>query len=123
MPTPTKPNLKENTNGWAEYRRLVLAEIERLNITTSKLETQQSTDKISWHQQISEAQRQMVDKLHATESRMDDEYEEKHDEISEKVDKLINDMTSIKATAAALGAVAGLVVTIIGILISVYLKK
>lgn len=150
--TPAKPAANGDQNGWVEYRRLVLAELERLSAAVAKAETSGGHIQIVMTQALSDAKQTIMDKLRDTLAKSDDEtakmvkdmvadFDRKttalevrfaHDlkEIKEtqskdekKLDDTHTELTALKAKAMILGAMSGFIVAVIGLVMSIFIKK
>ena len=153
MSTPTgKPAINSDQNGWVEYRRLVLAELERLSAAVAKGEANGSHVQMAMAQALSDAKQVILDKLRDSINKNDDEtakivkdliadFDRKtavlearfaHDlkEVKEslgrdekKLDETHTELTALKAKAMMLGALSGFLVALIGLVASIFIKK
>lgn len=138
----------DGQNGWAEYRRLVLAELERLSNANAANQLLGTTTQLVMSQAINDAKQTILDKLRDTMRVADEEFEtklkaletrlhkenadikktitkqekdlEKAEKKQEKTDK---ELTSLKAKAVMFGALAGFIVAVCGVLASIFIKK
>lgn len=138
----------DGQNGWTEYRRLVLAELERLSNANAANQLLGTTTQLVMTQAINDAKQTILDKLRDTMRASEEEFDkklkdletrlhrehidlkksvtkqekdlEKTDKKQEKTDK---ELTSLKAKAMMLGALAGFIVAVCGVLASIFIKK
>jgi septal ring factor EnvC (AmiA/AmiB activator) len=82
----TVPN-GDGQNGWAEYRRLVLAELERLGTQVAVTQTQGQNTQMAMAQALNDAKAHILDKLRDTVRTMDDDFEKKIRDIEEEAAK------------------------------------
>lgn len=142
---PSKGANGDGPNGWAEYRRLVLAEIERVSQAAAKAESQGTAIQLALTQAISDARTHLLDKIRETASKIDEDHEKKLEavekdierqlkdietrhqveikSIKDEMDKQGKDVSALKAKAALLGAIAGFVVALVGVIASIFIKK
>ncbi len=129
----TTPN-GDGPNGWAEYRRLVLSELERISNAVAKCDSQSNAFHLTLSKAISDARDNLLDKLHKscleqdTErdrllKEMETQYDQKFTALEVKTDKHTVDLTSLKTKSAVLGALAGFLVALGGFLATVFMKK
>ncbi len=143
----TGPN-GEGQNGWTEYHRLVLAELERLSNQVSATQAHGQNTQLAMTQSLNDAKSHILDKLRDTVRSMDDDYDKKIKEVElrhekqivelkktivkhekelekteKKLEKTDKDLTSLKAKAVMLGAIAGFVVATVGVIASIFIKK
>lgn len=150
--TPKPAPNGDSQNGWAEYRRLVLAELERLSAAVAKTEGNHSHLQMAMTQALSDAKQAILDKLRDAVAKTEDENDRKikdlvtdfdrktkdiearfaadlkeikdnHEKTDKKVDLTHTDLTSLKAKALTLGAIAGFLVSLVGLVLSLVLKK
>lgn len=142
----SKPGV--NGDGWTEYRRLVLAELERLSRDLDGIQSQVTATNLSTAQAINAVKDSILDKLataiktadceyqkaiHELEARQNTRFEEfkknlkkqekdieKTDEKTDKTDKTV---TGLKAQAVVLGALAGFLVALGSLIVSIIFKK
>lgn len=152
MSTPTTKTANGDQNGWVEYRRLVLAELERLSAAVAKTEANGSHLQMAMTQALSDAKQIILDKLRDSITKNDDEtakivkdlvadFDRKtavlearfaHDlkEVKEslsrdekKLDETHTELTALKAKAMMLGALSGFLVALISLVASIFIKK
>jgi hypothetical protein len=135
------PTPKNQSDSWAEYRRLVLAELERLDTAVNKL-TQVSLDhekdliedsnalKNDLLTKIQTHKDETVDKVRAMitdirsellkrQQREDSQLENCIGEIDKKLTKVQLEVQVLKGKAALLGFISGLVVAVVSIIAQV----
>lgn len=134
-----------SSDSWAEYRRLVLAELERLDTTVSKL-TQVSLDhekdliennnaiKTDLLQKIQGLKDETVEKVRKMITEIRSELVKKQErenkelegfiyEIEKRVQRVQTEIRVLKGKAALLGFIAGLVVAVVSIITQVIWKS
>ncbi len=130
-----------NGDGWTEYRRLVLAELERLSKDLVYAQGQITTNHLTTSQAINSVKDTILDKLntaireseighHKAIEDLEERYDKKIDELKEDLkkqgkdlDKTDKGVTSLKAQAVLLGGLAGFLVAVGGVIVSIIFKK
>jgi hypothetical protein len=74
--TPTKQSVGE-PESWAEYRRLVLAELERIGQEVARVDRNNATLQLTLHQAIADAKNNLTDKMRELLNRSEEEYDRK----------------------------------------------
>lgn len=145
---PPSTTLKGEQNSWIEYRRLVLAELDRVSQEASKAIQQGNAIQLALAQALSDTKSSLLDKLRETAAKLEDNHDKRLESSEKEMEKKIavvdakippiiaeakwlrdnidifgKDLSALKAKAAMLGALAGLLVTIVGIGINMYMKR
>ena len=130
-------NDSEDSNGWAEYRRLVLAEIERLDKDASTALAQIATTHLTVTQLVSEARSALHDKIVESVRQVDEEHGRKlerrlssikHDHqaevkrLSDTLDSHVKEISALKAKATLFGAMAGFLVALVSALAGIFIR-
>lgn len=130
---PTK-QYTEGPDGWVEYRRLILSELERISNSVAKCELQANNIHTHLIQAIADAKQSLMEKMREVYQKHEDErdkvvlqlkteFDKKVSELEQKTEKAFTEVTSLKAKATILGALAGFVVAVLGVIASIIWKK
>lgn len=133
MPTP-KVNDGDGPNGWAEYRRLVLAEIERVSHAAEKAATLVQNLQVTLTQAIADSKDDLLNRMsevatridHASSLKIQASEKKTEDEIKalrEEVTRQGNDLSALQAKATLFGAIAGFIVAVGSVLANMFIKK
>lgn len=87
----TGPN-GDGQNGWAEYRRLVLAELERLSSQVAAAQAAGTANQLTLSQAITDAKTTVLEKLRDTIKGVEDDYEKKIKSIENAVERKFKDL-------------------------------
>jgi DNA anti-recombination protein RmuC len=91
--TQNKSSLSgDGPNSWAEYRRLVLSELERVSAATTKCEIQVAANFLTLTQTINDVRQQLLEKIRETAERIDDEREKKTRELELDYNKKVREL-------------------------------
>lgn len=123
-------NNSDGPNGWAEYRRLVLAELERLSAAVSKMEGHGSSLQLALSQTISETRQHLLEKIHesavqvsAVHAKEVSNLVTEIDSLNDTIQKQQKDITGLKTKAAMIGAVAGFLMAAGSLIAGIIFKK
>jgi hypothetical protein len=152
-PTTSKTTVNnDGQNGWTEYRRLVLAELERLSNVLTAEQATSATLQLSLTQAINSAKQIILDKLHEDIKNADELYDKKLtsyelklyrrikevetryakqlsdlkkdlEKAEKKLEMTDKEVTSLRSKALVLGALAGFVVALGSLVVSIFIKK
>lgn len=135
-------NSQATADSWSEYRRLVLAELERLDNAVAKL-TQVSLDhekgmlegnntlRSDFINKVNSVKEELIEKIRKliedirseigghTSSELKN-LEDKIESIERKLSRTIADLRIIKGQAAVLGFISGLLVAVVAIIVQFY---
>jgi archaellum component FlaC len=92
---------KPDANGWEQWSKYVLKELERINETYSKLDS----------------------KIDEVRERMNILHNERFEKLDGKINVLQANLTMLHIKVAGIGAVSSLITTIVVLLLSGYLKR
>jgi DNA anti-recombination protein RmuC len=91
--TPANKALNDTgPNGWAEYRRLVLSEIERISTALAKCEGQTNAFHLALSQAISDSRQNLLDKLHELAQHLETDYDKKIEETEKDTNRRIEEV-------------------------------
>lgn len=131
-------NKDENTDNWSEYRRLVLNELERLDLAVTKLaeailvhEKNIMKNKEDLIYRMGDMKDAAIEKIRDMIKHVKDELEDKENEdilrlhervnaIEEYANRINTEIKVLKGKAAMLGFLAGLIVAIISLVIAYF---
>lgn len=146
MPPGSQKNNDENPrSGWAEYRLLVVNEIERISKELTRTTELIATIQMSSAQAINDLKLTLVQKIQDSHDKSNQEIITQISEIDkdiaikfknieqqlisdvkilrESVDSVTKDVVMIKTKAAFIGALAGFLVALAGVVVSIVLKE
>jgi hypothetical protein len=135
----------DGPNGWAEYRRLVLAELERVSQDAAKAVQQGTAIQLALTQALSDTRSSMLDKIRETAIEQNKDFDRKLEAAEKESERKIlaletknssdikaireaqdahgKDLAALKAKSALLGAVAGFVVALASLVVGIFIKK
>lgn len=82
----------DGQNGWTEYRRLVLAELERLSAAVAASQVQGNNMQMATTQAINDAKHVILDRLHDTIKAVEDDYDKKFKIIGIDCENKVKDL-------------------------------
>jgi chromosome segregation ATPase len=122
----TSTKLENNgSNGWAEYRRLVISELERLDEAIRRCDEDFKNLPLALTRSVAEVKEFTLNKLREERISIDSllhELEEKSNRMDRQLQQQNAELTGIKARAGLFGAVCGAVIAILGV-IATYLSR
>lgn len=137
MATPTSPKTpnhgEDGPNGWAEYRRLVISELERIGAEAAKAVQHSTSVQLALTQALADSRTNLLDKIRETASKVEDEndrklelnkkdFEEKFRLMRDESDRHGREISALKAKAALIGGIAGFLVALAGLIVSIVIK-
>jgi len=141
MPNTTNKPTGGDANGWTEYRRLVLAELERLSRELQQIQSQIASLQLVLSQSINDNKHTTSEKIREATNKLDDTYEKrcketgtetekslkelerKLEKADETIEKVAKDLHGLNSKAMALGAAAGFIMSLVGLMASIFFKK
>lgn len=119
MPTSTRMTPDDS---WAEYRRLVISELERLNKEFTNNQNNTSLSHQSIQQTISDLKQQLIDKMHYAITESESRHATNNKEIHARLSALENDVVTIRTQSTTACTIVAFVVTVIGVVINIFIK-
>lgn len=91
--TTAKPGSNgDGQNGWVEYRRLVLAELERLSSQVAMAQAQGVATQLAVSQAVNDTKQILLEKLRDTMSGIEDDYEKKIRTVETFAERRVKDL-------------------------------
>ncbi len=87
-----RPGASDGPNGWAEYRRLVLAELERLSSAINKVESQETASHQSTIQIIHDMRELFFEKIAQSSVSVHSVQDERRSELEDRVFRIMTEL-------------------------------
>jgi hypothetical protein len=118
-PSPKQPSPPLPSESWTEYRRLVLAELERCGESIEKL----AQANIDLEREFSDFKTDVLRNQQRTRNELLSKLRTYQTENRELNHKALTEIKVLKGKAAAIGFFSGLIVSVVAALISVFYGK